>query len=192
MSLEQNQRSRSTRPAGGALSRSKQPNALPITPIGYVLFDERLSDLGDRSEQGGRARPFFRSFKENSRSYLTKRIGKMGRSPTGAVDQPQVRQPLSREVPSLSIISWFVRRNFRSSSSSSAELVSMRMISAKVSAGWSQWGISLCGLFGIEIAQGPPELFRELYRFREQCRFIELYRFRDLHLPLGFAQAGAL
>ena len=55
----------------------------------------RLSDLGDRSEQGGRARPFFRSFEENSRSYLTKRIGKMGRSPTGAVDQSQIRQPLS-------------------------------------------------------------------------------------------------
>ncbi len=52
-----------------------------------------LSDLGDRSEQGGRARPFFRSFEENSRSYLTKRIGKMGRSPTGAVDQSQIRQP---------------------------------------------------------------------------------------------------
>ncbi len=32
---------RSTRPAGGALSRSKQPNSLAITPIGYVLFDER-------------------------------------------------------------------------------------------------------------------------------------------------------
>ena len=53
----------------------------------------RLSDLGDRSKQGGRARPFFRSFEENSRSYLTKRIGKIGRSPTGAVDQSQVRQP---------------------------------------------------------------------------------------------------
>ncbi len=49
--------------------------------------------MGDRSEQGGTARPFFRSFEENSRSYLTKRIGKMGRSPTGAVDQTQVRQP---------------------------------------------------------------------------------------------------
>ena len=45
--------------------------------------------MGDRSEQGGRARPLFRSFEENSRSYLTKRIGKMGRSPTGAVDHPK-------------------------------------------------------------------------------------------------------
>jgi hypothetical protein len=51
-----------------------------------------LSDLSDRSEQGGRVSPFFRSFEENSRNYLTKRIGKMGRSPTGAVDQSQVRQ----------------------------------------------------------------------------------------------------
>jgi len=39
--------------------------------------------------------PFFRSFEENSRSYLTKRIGKTERSPIGAVDQSQVRQPPS-------------------------------------------------------------------------------------------------
>jgi len=39
-------------------------------------------------------RPLFRSFGENSRSYLTKRIGKTGRSPTGAVDQSQVRSIL--------------------------------------------------------------------------------------------------
>ena len=53
--------------------------------------------MGDRSEQGGRARPFFRSFEKNSRSYLTKRIGKMGCSPTGAVDQSQIRQPLIKQ-----------------------------------------------------------------------------------------------
>src|SRR3990172_2831041 len=45
-----------------------------------------LSDSGDRSEQGGRARPVFRSFEENSRSYLTKRIGKMDRSPPAQYD----------------------------------------------------------------------------------------------------------
>jgi len=49
--------------------------------------------LGDRSEHGGRARPLFRSFEKNSRSSFTKRIENMGRSPSGAVDQPQVRQP---------------------------------------------------------------------------------------------------
>jgi len=54
--------------------------------------------MGDRSEQCGRVRPIFRSFEENSRSDLTKRIGKMGRSPTGAVDQSQVRQPPRRGV----------------------------------------------------------------------------------------------
>ena len=44
-----------------------------------------LSDLGARSEPSGSVRPFFRSFEENSRRYLTRRIGEMGRSPTGAV-----------------------------------------------------------------------------------------------------------
>ena len=63
---------------------------------GFLLDPKSLSDLGDRSEQGGRARPVFRSFAENSRRYLTKRIGKMDRCPTGAVDQPQVRQAPSR------------------------------------------------------------------------------------------------
>ena len=59
---------------------------------GACLFLSSLSDLGARSEPSGRASPFFRSFEENSRSYLTKRIGKMGRYHTGAVGAAQVRQ----------------------------------------------------------------------------------------------------
>jgi len=57
-----------------------------------------LSELGDRSEPSGRARSVFRSFEENSRSYLTRRIGKLGRCPAGAVDQSQIRQALDYPV----------------------------------------------------------------------------------------------
>ncbi len=46
-----------------------------------------LSDLGDRSEASEKLWTVFRSFEENSRSYLTKRIGKMDQFPTAAVDQ---------------------------------------------------------------------------------------------------------
>ena len=60
--------------------------------VSSVAPSRNLSDLGDRGEQLGRVRPVFRSFAKNSRHYLTKGIGAMGRSPIGAVDQPQVRQ----------------------------------------------------------------------------------------------------
>jgi len=63
--------------------------ALAISPLSQ---SRSLSDLGARGEQGARVRPVFGSFEKNSRHCLTKRIGKMVRSPTGAVDQPQIRQ----------------------------------------------------------------------------------------------------
>jgi hypothetical protein len=47
-----------------------------------------LSDLGNRSEAGGKPSPFFRSFEAHSGNYATKKIGKMGRFPTAAVDYP--------------------------------------------------------------------------------------------------------
>jgi hypothetical protein len=63
---------------------------LPMKTISRIA---RASDpnLGNRGEQSGRGRPFVRSFEENSRRYLTKRIGDMDRCPTGALDQPQIR-----------------------------------------------------------------------------------------------------
>ena len=88
---------REASPGGGACYERHRPEqpllhlfVQDTTPRSSEL--RSLSDLGDRSEPSGRARPFFRSFEENSRSYLTRRIGKMGRYPAGAVDQSQVRQ----------------------------------------------------------------------------------------------------
>ncbi len=47
-----------------------------------------LSDLGNRSEHGGRVRPDFPDFEAHSESYATINRVNMGRSPISAVDSP--------------------------------------------------------------------------------------------------------
>ncbi len=46
----------------------------------------RLSDLGDRNEDGGKSSLVFRLFEEHSGDYVTKTSGEIGRFPITAVD----------------------------------------------------------------------------------------------------------
>jgi len=55
----------------------------------------RPSDLGDRSEQGGSATPFFRSFEENRRIYFPRSHAPRPSFPSSASLVPKLRVPRS-------------------------------------------------------------------------------------------------
>ena len=54
--------------------------------MGWILFDESLSDLGVGSEASGRVRTNRADFEAHSGTYATKNRDDLGRSPAAAVE----------------------------------------------------------------------------------------------------------